>query len=183
MRSFAIVAAMLLAPLLLAGGADAQARERLPKAAAPVIAANPATPSRLWHYVHTGEGPVLRFGSPREDQSTLAFSCAAGSNVVRIVAYADAKTMLRGDAARLLLSNGKARLEIAGTAFADPKAQRLAVGGTSRGAAQFLEVFRGETLIVELPGRKAGAIQKTSLPLKTLGTKAAQFAALCSGKG
>jgi hypothetical protein len=64
-----------------------------------------------------------------------------------------------------------------------PKAQRLGIGGTARGAAQFLEMFRGDTLVVELPGRKAGAVQKTALPLKTLGTKAAQFAALCTGKG
>jgi hypothetical protein len=182
-RSFAVVSVALAAIVAGAMTADARKRDRLPPDSAPV-AAGDAAKMPLWHYLRTGEGPVLRFGPAQGDASVLVFSCAPGSGVVRILAHADTPNVRRGDAARLLLSNGKARIEIAGTAFADAKAQRLVIGGTAPGTVQFLDVFRGgETLTIELPGRKAGRTQRTALPLKSLGNKAQQFAALCTGKG
>lgn len=133
--------------------------------------------TRIWRYTRDSAGPLLSFGARKGDELIVAFSCVPGSGQIRVVAYTASKNTRRGDTARLRLMSGKSRLEIAGTAFADTRRNRVDIGGITRGGGQFLEVFRGgETMIVEVPGRKTG------VSLKTLGKKADQFAAACAAK-
>jgi hypothetical protein len=132
------------------------------------------TASRVWRLVKGQHGPLLSFGPRKGDDSIVAFSCTPGSKEIRVVAFTASRDTKRGDAARLRLTNGRQRLEIAATAFADSRQNRIDIGGITRDAQSFLDVFRsGETLILETPGRKVG------ISLKTIGKKAEQFAAAC----
>lgn len=132
---------------------------------------------RIWRYVRSADGPLLSFGARRGDDILIAFSCQPGSGTVRVVAHNASPGTKRGDPARLRLHSGKERVEIAGTAFADTKQKRLDVGGILRGTEMLVDMFKaGETMIIELPGRKVG------VSLKTLGRKAEQFAAACNAK-
>jgi hypothetical protein len=133
--------------------------------------------ARIWRYVRNAQGPLLSFGARKGDDILIAFSCQPGSGTVRIVAHNASSGTKRGDPARLRITSGKERLEVAGTAFADTKQKRLDVGGILRGTELLLDVFKGgETMIIELPGRKVG------VSMKTLGRKGEQFAAACNAK-
>jgi hypothetical protein len=139
-----------------------------------VDADDDGTASRVWRLTKDASGPQLSFGPRKGDDMIVAFSCGPGSKQIRVVAYTASRDTRRGDAARLRLTNGRQRLEIAATAFADAKQKRIDIGGISRDLPGFLEVFRsGEAVILETPGRKVG------ISLKTLGKKAEQFAATC----
>lgn len=132
------------------------------------------TASRVWRLAKDASGPILSFGPRKGDDSIIAFSCTPGSKQIRVVAFTASRDTKRGDAARLRLTNGRQRLEIAATAFADVRAKRIDIGGITRDVQGFLDVFRaGESLILETPGRKIG------ISLKTLGKKVEQFAAVC----
>jgi hypothetical protein len=132
------------------------------------------TATRVWRLTKDTSGPLLSFGPRKGDDSIIAFSCTPGSKQIRVVAFTASRDTKRGDAARLRLTNGRQRLEIAATAFADTVQKRIDIGGVTRDTPGFLDVFRsGESVILETPGRKVG------ISLKTLGKKADQFAATC----
>jgi hypothetical protein len=132
------------------------------------------TSSRVWRLARDASGPILSFGPRKGDDSIVVFSCTPGSKQIRVVAFTASRGTKRGDAARLRLTNGRQRLEIAATAFADSRQNRIDIGGITRDTASFLDILRnGETLILETPGRKVG------ISLKTIGKKADQFAATC----
>jgi hypothetical protein len=139
-----------------------------------VDADDDGTAARVWRLTKDTSGPLLSFGPRKGDESIIAFSCTPGSKQIRVVAFTASRETKRGDAARLRLTNGRQRLEIAATAFADTVQKRIDIGGVTRDTPAFLDVFRsGETVILETPGRKVG------ISLKTLGKKADQFAATC----
>ncbi len=139
-----------------------------------VDADDDGTAARVWRLTKDASGPLLSFGPRKGDDLIIAFSCTPGSKQIRVVAFTASRETRRGDAARLRLNNGRQRLEIAATAFADTKQKRIDIGGVTRDTQSFLDVFRsGETVILETPGRKVG------ISLKTIGKKADQFAATC----
>jgi hypothetical protein len=139
-----------------------------------VDADDDGTATRVWRLTKDAAGPLLSFAPRKGDDTIIAFSCTPGSKQIRVVAFTASRDTKRGDAARLRLTNGRQRLEIAATAFADTKQKRIDIGGVTRDTQGFLDVFRsGETVILETPGRKVG------ISLKTIGKKADQFAATC----
>lgn len=168
------------APGLTAAPAiEAQAKRRAPKKKAQPKQDpdDDGKAARIWRFVRDASGPILSFGNRKGDDAIVAFSCQPGSGEIRAVAYTASRGTRRGDAARLRFTNGRQRLEIAGTAFADVRQNRIDIGGVTTSTVQFADLFRGgETMIVEVPGRKVG------VSLKTLGNKAAQFAAACRAK-
>lgn len=139
-----------------------------------VDADDDGTATRVWRLTKDASGPLLSFGARKGEEMVIAFSCTPASKQIRVVAYTSARDTKRGDGARLRLTNGRQKLEIAATAFADTKQKRIDIGGVTRDTQGFLDVLRGgETVILETPGRKVG------ISLKTLGKKADQFAATC----
>jgi hypothetical protein len=151
-----------------------QAKKAVKQKQKGIDADDDGTASRIWRLAKDASGPILSFGPRKGDDSIVAFSCTPGSKQIRVVAFTASRDTKRGDAARLRLTTGRRRLEIAATAFADVKAKRIDIGGVTRDMQGFLDVFRaGESLILETPGRKVG------ISLKTLGKKAEQFAATC----
>lgn len=133
--------------------------------------------ARIWRFSRDASGPVLSFGNRKGDDIVVAFSCQPGAEQIRVVAYTASRNTRRGDSARLRLINGKTRIEIAATAFADARQNRIDIGGITKSGSQFTDLFAsGETMIVEVPGRTVG------VSLKTLGTAAKQFAAACDAK-
>ncbi len=139
-----------------------------------VDADDDGTATRVWRLTKDASGPLLSFGLRKGDDLIIAFSCTPGSKQIRVVAFTASRETKRGDAARLRLNNGRQRLEIAATAFADTKQKRIDIGGVTRDTQSFLDVFRsGESVTLETPGRKVG------ISLKTIGKKVDQFAATC----
>jgi hypothetical protein len=132
---------------------------------------------RVWTLGRDSAGPSLYFGLPNSDEPVISFSCQIEAGLVRVVSFIGSRGVRPGDGARLRLSNGTARMEIAGTAFAAKTKDSVDIGGATRIDTKLFALFRsGDTLLVEVPGKKIG------LPVKTLGTKADAFEKSCSAR-
>lgn len=129
-----------------------------------------------WMLGHEGNRPALLYGHPNGKDILLSFSCDPNAGLVRVFAYAiPAKGMKTGDGGRLRLSNGFARLEVAATALPNEKHSRdVDLGGTTRVSPRLFALFKkGDTIVLEVPGRTTG------FSLKTLGTKGDAFQRAC----
>ena len=134
-----------------------------------------ARDARVWTLGRDAAGPVLQFGLLGSAEPVIAFSCQPETGLVRVVSFIGSRGVRLGDGARLRLSNGTARMEIAGTAFAAETKNEVDVGGATRIDARLFALFRGgDTLLLEVPGKKIG------LPLKTMGAKADAFEKSCT---
>lgn len=129
----------------------------------------------VWMLGHEGNRPALLYGRQSGEDITLSFSCEPKAGLVRVFAYAiPARGMKTGDGGRLRLSNGLARLEVAATAVPSEKNPHdIDLGGTTRVSARLFALFKGDTIVLEVPGRTTG------FSLKTIGTKAAAFERAC----
>src|SRR5262249_18716530 len=123
-RAVLILMAILIIPATsLPGEAIAQtakAKKAAPKDAKKKKETNPHD-ARNWNIGRDPAGPVLYYGkSPTEDLS-ISFTCQLEAGLVRVIAYGTARGVKPGDGARLRLSNGPARLEIAAIALPNDK--------------------------------------------------------------
>lgn len=152
------------------------ARERKAEAARKKKEQRIARTRRVWLLGHEGKRPALFYGKANGEDISLSFSCEPKAGLVRVFAYAiPARGMKTGDGGRLRLSNGFARLEVAATALPNEKHSRdIDLGGTTKVSARLFALFKkGDTIVLEVPGRTTG------FSLKTLGKKGEAFERAC----
>jgi hypothetical protein len=131
--------------------------------------------TRVWQLGRDSGRPTLAFAKPGGEDPSISFSCDVGAGLVRIIAFnVSAKGMKTGDAARLRLSNGPARLEVAATALPNDKnANAVDIGGTTKVTPRLFSLFRGDAIVLEVPGRTTG------LSLKSISPKGEAFEKAC----
>jgi hypothetical protein len=99
--------------------------------------------------------PSLEFGGPANAERVIAFSCQPGSGLVRVVSHVGSRGLKPGDGAAIRLTNGKAKFEVAGTAFSGEVEENVDIGGTTKLDAKLFALFKtGESMVLEVPGRK-----------------------------
>jgi hypothetical protein len=132
---------------------------------------------RSWNLGREASGPVLFFGKTQTEEVAVSFTCQPEAGLVRIIAYGSARGVKPGDGARLRVTNGPARLEVAAIALPNEKnANIVDLGGTTKISQRVFSLFRGgDTMVLEVPGRTIG------LSLKTLPGKNEAFERACLG--
>jgi hypothetical protein len=178
-------AILILVPILLAGPAllpiDAAAQTAKSKkhtAKEPAKKKKEAAhDTRSWNLGREPSGPVLFYGKTQNDDVSVSFTCQPEAGLVRVIAYGSARGVKPGDGARLRLTNGPARLEVAAIALPNEKnANIVDLGGTTKISPRVFSLFRGgDTMVLEVPGRTIG------LSLKTLPGKNEAFERACLG--
>jgi len=151
------------------------ARERALDAAKKKREAKILHDTRIWQLAREAGRPTLLFARPSGEEPSISFSCDVGAGLVRIIAFnVSAKGMKSGDAARLRLSNGPVRLEVAATALPNDKnANAVDIGGTTKVTPRLFNLFRGDSIVLEVPGRTTG------LSLKSISPKGEAFEKAC----
>jgi hypothetical protein len=138
--------------------AAAQTRPGQSGAAAKTSASKKISPAPkalpVWRFLRITGLPTLEFGGSGAIDSIIAFSCQPGSGLVRVVSHVGSRGLLPGDGAAIRLTNGKAKFEIAGTAFS-AEAGDVNIGGTTKMDSRLFALFRtGESMVLEVPGRR-----------------------------
>lgn len=173
LRSAAFSLALALAPALLATGlpsqeAAAQARKQKAAVKEPAADAKPA-----WRFVRRA-APTLVYGADADDFQ-ISFSCQPDTGLLRIIAQIGSRGLQPGDDAAIRLAIGKSRFEVAGTAFSAEPRKDVDVGGATRLDPELFVLLKsGETLVVEVPGRRR------SLPIGNAGPSADAFQKACA---
>jgi hypothetical protein len=174
-----LMATLIAAPAALPTQVVAQtpkAKKASPKDAKKKKEAGSAE-ARNWNIGRDPSGPVLYYGRSQTDDVSISFTCQLEAGLVRVIAYGTARGVKTGDGARLRLSNGPARLEVAAIALPNDKNANLVdIGGTTRINPRVFRLLRGgDTMVLEVPGRTTG------VSLKTLAGKADTFERACLG--
>jgi hypothetical protein len=166
-RSAALALATALAGALLAApDASAQSQKKRPAAK--------ETVKSEWRFVRSANAPTLFYGAGAEDFQ-ISFSCQPDTGLVRIIAQIGSRGLQPGDGAAIRLVNGKSRFEVAGTAFSTAARKDIDIGSATRLDPDLFVLFKaGETLVVEVPGRKR------SLPVQNAGPSADAFQKACT---
>jgi hypothetical protein len=130
-----------------------------------------------WNLGREPSGPVLYFGKTQNEDVAVSFTCQPEAGLVRVIAYGSARGVKPGDGARLRVTNGPARLEVAAIALPNEKnAHVVDLGGTTRISPRVFSLFRGgDTMVLEVPGRTVG------FSLKTMPGKNDAFERACLG--
>lgn len=151
------------------------AKERASENAKRLREARVARETRVWTFGRESGRPVLMFSKPGGEDPSVTFSCQPDTGLVRVIAFnISAKGMKTGDGVRVRLSNGPARLELAATALPnDRNANAVDLGGTTKVSPRLFNLFRGDTIVLEVPGRTTG------LSLKTVMQKSDAFERSC----
>lgn len=124
-----------------------------PSSAKKTVPAPKAQPS--WRITRSAGVPSLEFGGPATAERVIAFSCQPGSGLVRVVSHVGSRGLRPGDGAAIRLTNGKAKFEVAGTAFSAEADENVDVGGTTKLDAKLFALFKtGDSMVLEVPGRK-----------------------------
>jgi len=178
-RAILFIAALLVAaPAASPIGAAAQtAKAKKPAAKDAAKKKEPPHDLRSWNVGREAAGPVIFFGKSQSEEVAVSFTCQPDAGLVRVIAYGTARGVKAGDGARLRLSNGPARLEVAAIALPNDKnANVVDLGGTTKISPRVFNLLRGgDTMVMEVPGRTIG------LSLKTLPGKNEQFERACLG--
>jgi len=153
-------AALLVVSVTLVAGAPctvlAQAKApaaRTQAAKKPVKAAARTKPAPAWRFSRERGVPTLAFGAGQDD--VISFSCQPDSGLLRVISQIGTRGVRPGDDAAIRLTNGRNRFEIAGTAFSTESNHSVDIGGATQLDPKLFALFRtGETLIVDVPGRK-----------------------------
>jgi hypothetical protein len=165
--AFAILAALFVACLPPADAAAQASKKKAAVKAAPVKAAPE------WRFVRRLSMPTLVYGANADDFQ-LSLSCQPDTGLLRVIAHIGSRGLQPGDDAAIRLANGKNRFEVAGTAFST-ELSKVDVGGATRFDPGLFVLFKeGETLVVEVPGRKR------SLPIADAGKSADAFLKACT---
>ena len=178
-------AILILVPILLAGSValpvdtvaqTAKAKKHTAKEPAKKKK-EAARDLRSWNLGREPAGPVLFFGKSLTEDVSVSFTCQPEAGLVRVIAYGSARGVKPGDGARLRLTNGPARLEVAAIALPNDKNSAIVdLGGTTRISPRVFALFRGgDTMVLEVPGRTIG------FSLKTLPGKNEAFERACLG--
>jgi hypothetical protein len=132
---------------------------------------------RSWNLGREASGPVLFFGKTLTEDVSVSFTCQPEAGLVRVIAYGSARGVKPGDGARVRLTNGPARLEVAAIALPNDKnANIVDLGGTTKISPRVFGLFRGgDTMVLEVPGRTVG------FSLKTMPGKNEAFERACLG--
>jgi hypothetical protein len=119
--------------------------------------------ARSWNLGRETLGPVLYYGKTQNDDVSVSFTCQPEAGLVRVIAYGSARGVKPGDGARLRVTNGPARLEVAAIALPNDKnANMVDLGGTTKISPRVFSLFRGgDTMVLEVPGRTIGFSLKT----------------------
>jgi hypothetical protein len=179
-------AILILVPILLAGpialprdaAAQTAASKKLAKDAAQKKKDAAASHDlRSWNVGRDGSAPVLYYGKSQTDDLALSFTCQPDAGLVRVIAYGSARGVKTGDGARLRVSNGPVRVEVAAIALPNDKnAHIVDLGGTTKISPRVFNLFRGgDTMVLEVPGRTVG------FSLKTMPGKIEAFERACLG--
>jgi len=175
MRLSSAVAILALASVIglaAADGADAQSRKRTavkkPIVKREAVAAKPA-----WRFVRQSSAPTLLYGTGEDFQ--ISFSCQPDSGLLRVVSQIGSRGVQPGDGAAIRLQSGKRKFEVAGTAFSTETRKDVDIGGATRFDPELFVLFKGgETLVIEVPGRKR------ALPITEAGPSADAFQKACA---
>lgn len=160
MRRRLCCAALFVAALLLAAGVPdtvlAQSKQtatRPQSAKKPAKSATRTRPAPSWRFSRERGVPTLAFGTGGEE--VISFSCQPDSGLLRVISQIGARGVRPGDGAAIRLTNGKNKFEIAGTAFSAESSHSVDVGGATQLDPKLFALFRtGDTLVVDVPGRK-----------------------------
>ena len=182
-RAILILVATLLAAAPVAAPVDAAAQTAKSKKPTPKEIAKKkkeaaaARDAKSWNLGREPAGPVLFYGKSLTEDVAVSFTCQPEAGLVRIIAYGSARGVRAGDGARLRLSNGPARLEVAAIALPNDKnAAIVDLGGTTKISPRVFNLLRGgDTMVLEVPGRTLG------FSLKTLAGKNEAFERACLG--
>lgn len=151
-RTAAAIALAALAVLPNIDNSAAQTRAKQPPAK---LKAAPSKAVPAWSFIRTLGVPTLAYGIEAKDEFLISFSCQPDSGLLRVISSIGSRGLRPGDGAAIRLSNGKARFEIAGTAFATEMRNAVDIGGVTRIDPALFALFRaGDTLVVEVPGRR-----------------------------
>jgi hypothetical protein len=165
-RGAAFVLATACAAALIAPDASAQAPKRK-------SVAKEAAKSE-WRFTRSANAPTLFYGAGTEDFQ-ISFSCQPDTGLVRIIAQIGSRGVQPGDGAAIRLANGKKKFEVAGTAFSTAARTDIDIGSATRLDPELFVLFKaGETLTVEVPGRKR------SLPVQNAGPSTDAFQKACT---
>lgn len=163
MRALAIVCAATLA----SGGVDALAetKKKTPaKAAKAPKKEAPKESPRVWLFAQPNGIPTLTYGV-MNGETTLTFSCLPENNLMRVVTHIGTRGVKPGDGTPIRFSNGNVRIEFSGTAFpSGPSNESVDLSGATRIDPKFFGLFRaGDTMLLDIPGRKRGLPVRNSL--------------------
>jgi hypothetical protein len=149
----AIALAIAALPASASGGLipAAQAQARKPQSTSKLA----VKPVATWTFKRLLGAPTLAYGIEAKDDYLITFSCQPDSGLLRVISSIGSRGLRPGDGAAIRLINGKAKFEVAGTAFSTEHSDTIDIGGATRFDASMLALFRqGDTLVVEVPGRK-----------------------------
>ncbi|MEX2127911.1 MAG: hypothetical protein WD871_06660 [Xanthobacteraceae bacterium] len=157
----AVAAAQLLADAQLAQ--KSAARTAVKKSSAKSSSAAKAQP--VWKFSRSAGVPTLEYGTPNTGETLISFSCQPDTGLLRVISQIGSRGLRPGDGAAILLVNGKMRFEVAGTAFSTQSREIVDIGATSRIDPKLFALFRtGDTLIVDVPGRKRSLAVSAAKP-------------------
>ena len=179
-------AILILVPILLAGplalppdaaAQTAKKKQSLKEVAKKKKEAAAVKDMRSWNLGREPSGPVLFYGKSQNEDVSVSFTCQPEAGLVRVIAYGSARGVKPGDGARLRVTNGPARLEVAAIALPNDKnANIVDLGGTTKISPRVFALFHGgDTMVLEVPGRTVG------FSLKTMPGKIEAFERACLG--
>ncbi|MDP1907346.1 MAG: hypothetical protein Q8K85_03525 [Hyphomicrobium sp.] len=118
---------------------------------------------RIWAFNRPNGVPTLVYGLANGDVM-ITFSCQPETGLMRVVTHIGTRGVKPGDGTPVRLSNGNVRMEFSGTAFAAGQAHDgVDIGGATKIDQKFFALFRaGDTLLLDIPGRKRGLPTKNS---------------------
>ncbi len=180
-RLLAAACAALLVFSFGAGDAAAQsAQKKTDKSAKSAKAKKKEPPApkevRIWVFSRPNGVPTLVYGLANDP--VITFSCQPENGLMRVVTNIGTRGVKPGDGTPVRLSNGNVRMEFSGTAFASgPANETVDIGGATKIDQKFFGLFRaGDTLLMDIPGRKRG------LPVKNAAQGADAFEKACNVK-
>lgn len=167
----AILALASIIGLAAVDFAEAQSRNRTP-AKKPLVKRE-AVAKPAWRFVRQSSAPTLLYGTGEDFQ--ISFSCQPDSGLLRVVSQIGSRGVQPGDGAAIRLQSGKRKFEVAGTAFSTETRKDVDIGGATRFDPELFVLFKGgETLVIEVPGRKR------ALPITEAGPSADAFQKACA---
>jgi hypothetical protein len=175
MRLRSAATALALASIVgLIAASDAEAKKRTrPVAKKAAVKKEAVAPKPAWRFVRQSSAPTLLYGTVDEFQ--ISFSCQPESGLLRVISQIGSRGVQPGDGAAIKLHSGKRKFEVAGTAFTTEARKDIDIGGATRFDPELFVLFKGgETLVIEVPGRKR------SLPITDAGPSADAFQKACS---
>lgn len=107
-----------------------------------------------WAASNTDTGATLTFGVPETDESIVSFTCDKGKDMVLVSAYIGSKGLKAEEAARLVLTAGKVKKDLAGRAVANEESGAVDVEAGAKMADLKALLASGKLLVVETKGAK-----------------------------